>query len=364
MSERNSELTILNHVVTKHWRNCRVTSTRMSPSIYHLSQKQNPNTPEAVHPVIWVDKKDPKSIAKYDEKVRRHDAQIALHRRIVDQADHAKERYENALVRYNAKKADLEEQIREKLEELKPALDQDILTILGKMQQLTYDNIRNKSKYFEGFLLSYLAKKAYIFLYDRIYNTIEQRAATEIFNKLDDELDVIMASNDVAVKDGLHQTTRFLFDCHQSNTALQKSIQDKLQQLPYQSCKDNEGEVRQLLALPIETRFEYQHIIDPMELSKVEEKVQACKSKFERNIKIMDTFTSKLDPTFAAIASIKDFADSEFARMQGNKTNVLDPVSKEVFFTLGMFDDENQEQYLKKTQTLASDCTKRNRKLS
>jgi hypothetical protein len=297
---------------------------------------------------IWVNEKDPNSVAKYNEKVSRHNAQVDLHRRIVDQANRAKERYEDAVGRFNEKKADLEEQIREKLEELKPALDQDILTLLGKMQQLAYDNIRNKNKIFEGFLLSYLAKKAYVFLYDRIDNTTEQRAATDIFKKLDDEVDAIMSSNDTAVKEGLHQAARFLCDCQQTNAALQKSIQENLQHLPYQLCKDSEGEIQRLLKLSVATDFEYQHLIDPAELARVEGKVQARRGEFEQNVRMIDDFASRFDPTFGAIASIRDFADSEFARMKENKIGVLDPVGKDIFFAFGIFDDEDQEQYMKK----------------
>lgn len=297
---------------------------------------------------FFVNNNDPNSVARHNEKVDRYNAQVDLHRRIVDQANRAKERYEDAVGKFSEKKADLEEQIREKLEELKPALDQDILTILGKMQQLAYDNIRNKSNLFEGFLLSYLAKKAYVFLYDRIDNTTEQRGATDIFKKLDDELDTIMSSNGAAVKEGLHQAAQFLCNCHQANATLRKSIQDNLQRLPYQLCKDTEGEIQRLLTLPIETAFKYKHIIDPTELARVEENVQAREGELEQNVKMIDDFASQFDPTFATIASIRDFADSEFARMNENKIGVLDPVGKDIFFALGVFDDEDQERYMKK----------------
>jgi hypothetical protein len=297
---------------------------------------------------FFLDKKDPNSVAKYNDKVNRHNAQVDLHRRIVDQAERAKERYDEAVSRLNEKRADLEEQIRVKQEELKPALDQDILTLLGKMQQLAYDNIRNKNNHFAGFLLSYLAKKAYIFLYDRIDSAAEQRAATDIFKKLDDELDAIMSSNNAAVKEGLQQAAQFLRQCHQTNAAIQKSIEDNLQQLPYQLCKDTEGEVRSLLVLPFDTNFQYEHIIDPNELAEVEEKVKARREEFERNVKRIDAFTVRFEPTFTAISSVKDSAESEFAKMQQNKTNMLDPVGKDIFFTFGIFAEENQEQYMKK----------------
>lgn len=297
---------------------------------------------------IFLDKSNPNSVARHNEKVERHNAQVELHRRIVDQANRAKERYEDAVAKFNEKKADIEEQIRVKLEDLKPALDQDILTLLGKLQQLAYDNIRNKSNSFAGFLLSYLAKKAYVFLYDRIDNTTEQRAATDIFKKLNDELDAIMSSDGTAVKEGLQQAAQFLCNCHQSNAALQKSIQENLQRLPYQLCKDTEAEIQRLLALPIETAFEYKHIIDPTELAKVEENVQARKGELEKHVKTIDDFASRFDPTFSTIATIRDFADSEFAKMNENKIGVLDPVGKDIFFTFGIFDDEDQERYMKK----------------
>lgn len=313
-----------------------------------LSSKAKAAEPGSAPSRFFVNDKDPGSVAKYNERVSKYNSQVELHRRLVDQASHAKERYEEAVGRFNEKKADLEEQIREKLEELKPALDQDILTLLGKMQQMTYDNIRNKNKLFEGFLLSYLAKKAYVFLYDRIDNTREQRAATDIFKQLDDEVDVIMSSNDAAVRDGLHQAARFLRDCHHNNAALQQSIRDNLQHLPYQLCRDTEGEVRGLLNLPADTSFAYQHLIDPAALAVVEGKVRERKAEFERNVRAIDEFASRFDPTFGAIASIRDFADAEFARMQQNKADTLDPVGKDIFFAFGIFDDDDQEQYMKK----------------
>lgn len=313
-----------------------------------LVSQANAQKPGSSPSSFFVDRSNPNSVARYNEKVDRYNAQVELHRRLVDQANRAKERYEDAVGKLNDKKADLEEQIRVKLEELKPALDQDILTLLGKMQQLAYDNIHNKSNLFSGFLLSYLAKKAYVFLYDRIDNTTEQRAATDIFKKLNDELDTIMSSDGNAVKEGLHQAAQFLCNCHEANAILEKSIQDNLRRLPYQLCKDTEAEIQRLLALPIDTAFEYKHIIDPTELATVEENVQSRKGELEQNVRMTDDFASRFDPTFASIASIRDFADSEFARMSENKIGVLDPVAKDLFFTLGIFDDEDQERYMKK----------------
>ncbi len=297
---------------------------------------------------IFLDKSNPNSVARYNEKVERHNAQVELHRRIVDQANRAKERYEDAVAKFNEKKAELEEQIREKLEELKPALDQDILTLLGKMEQLAYDNIKNKNNLFAAFLLSYMTKKAYVFLYDRIDSTTEQRAATEIFKKLNDELDSIISGSGHEVKDGLKQAAQYLGTCFHENETLLKTTEENLQRLPYQQCTDNEGETQRLLSLPIETSFQYKDIIDPAELAKVEEQVQKRKADFEQQVGTVDTFTSKMNPTFDAILNIKTFVEDRLVRMKQNKTDMLDPIFKDLMFTLGVFNEEDQERYLKK----------------
>ncbi|HEY6252456.1 MAG TPA: hypothetical protein VI685_21075 [Candidatus Angelobacter sp.] len=313
-----------------------------------LVSQANSERPGSGPSTVFVDRKNPNSVARYNEKVERHNHQVELHRRLIDQANRAKERHEDAVEKFNEKKADLEEQIREKLEELKPALDQDILTLLGKLQQLAYDSIRNQSNLFAGFLLSYLAKKAYVFLYDRIGNTNEQRAAIDIFKKLNDELDTIMSSDGNSVRAGLSQTAEFLCQCHEMNAAIHKGIQEKLQGLPYQECKETAAEVRQLLAVPSDTTFAYKHIIDPAELAKVEEQVQARNAMLQRHLKSLHAFTSRFDPTFDSIAVIRDSAHSELAKMNENKTGILDPVGRDTFFTLGIFDDEDQERYMKK----------------
>lgn len=72
---------------------------------------------------LLVNRNDADSVARYNEKVNRYNNQLDLHRRITDQASRAKERYDDAVSKLNEKKADLEEQVRGKMEELKPALD-------------------------------------------------------------------------------------------------------------------------------------------------------------------------------------------------------------------------------------------------
>ncbi len=113
---------------------------------------------------FWVNKDDQDSLDRYNKQVDEFNSKLDLHRRCVDKRDKAKERYEDALVKYQEKRDEAEEQIREKAEELDPAMDQDIVAFLGKLQQLVYDCFHNKALLFEAFILLFMAKKAYVFL--------------------------------------------------------------------------------------------------------------------------------------------------------------------------------------------------------
>ncbi|MBZ5494579.1 MAG: hypothetical protein LAO76_26945 [Acidobacteriia bacterium] len=312
-----------------------------------LAAKATATQPGSGPSSFFVDRSNPNSVARYNEKVDKYNAQLELHRRIVDQAGRAKERYEDVTAKLEDKKAELDEQVREKLEELKPALDQDILTLLGKLQQLAYDNLHNKGNLFAGFLLSYVTKRAYVFLYDRIQDTVEQRAATDIFNKLNAEFNTIMTTSGEDVGSGLRQAAEFLLSCYQSNAVLLKNIQDSLQALPYQQCKDAVVEIQRLLSFAINTSFEYGHIIDPSALAKVESEVRARKALFSQQVQAIDRCSARLEPVFSAIAAIQSSVDSELSKMNSYKMTVFDPAGKDVLFALSVLEEENQDRYLK-----------------
>ena len=314
-----------------------------------LVEKANANHPGKPPSDFWVRvrRDDPNVVARYNEAVEEYNNKLELYRRICDQANHAKDRYEDALEKFNERKAELEEQVRQRIEELKPALDQDIIRLLSKMQQLVYDNIENKNNPFAGFLLIYLTKKVYNFLYDRIYSATEQRTAIEISEKLEDELNNVILNREQEIREGLKQSAQYLATCLQENDSLLKVIEENLQRLPYQQCNDNEVEIQNLLSLPIETSFQYKNIIDPVELEKIEEQVQARKSSLEKQLTTIDTFISNINPIFDSISDIKTFVEDQLARMNQNKNN-LDPILKDLKFILEVFDEANQDRYLGK----------------
>lgn len=230
---------------------------------------------------FWVTKNDLDSIVSYNEKVEKYNNQLEFYNKIADKASMAKERHEDAVERYNEKKADLEEQIHIKSEELIPALDKDILSFLGKMEQLAYDSIHNKQHMFEGFMFIFMAKKAYVFIYDRINNTTEQRSASDIFKKLENELDLLFSNHKNDVKIGLTNIATYLHLCMKENENILKLIEDDLIKLPYNECQQNENQVSELINFIIETKFDFEKIICPIELSSVESKAKERKLEFE-----------------------------------------------------------------------------------
>lgn len=314
-------------------------------SLASKADREKPGSPPSS---FFVNNNDANSVNNYNEKVQKYNNQVEFHQRIVDQALRAKERYEDALGKYDEKKADLEEQIRVKMEDLRPALDQDILTLIGKLQQLAYDNIHNKNNMFSGFLLSYLTKKAYIFLYDYIDNTNEQRAATDIFKKLSEEFDVIITNHSDTVKEGLKFVANHLFSCYKTNLGYLNILQNFLSQLPANECSEAKPEIDNLLALEINTAFEYKHIIDPIELSNVEEEVSKRKATYEQFVKTLETLSSKLSTIFDKIFELNNNSEAELNKMIDNKITLFDPVRRDIFFILSFFDDEDQERYMKK----------------
>lgn len=313
-----------------------------------LVSKARREDPGSAPSGLWVNQSDSAAVDRHNEKVNQFNNQLDLHRRIVDQANRAKERYDDAVAKLNDKKADFEEQIRQKMEDLKPALDQDILTLLGKLEQLAYDNINNKNNPFSAFLLGYLTKKAYIFLYDRIDGTSHQRSATDIFKKLSDETERIITQNQQDVKTGLHETAKFLVNCYVSNHNRLDEINSALGGLPYEVCIEHEPETQRLLAKDIKVDFEYEHLIDPVEINDMMEKVLRHKVMVEETIQEVKAFSTELSPAFDEIEQVIQFTTAQLSEMITTKTGTLDPVGNDLFFTIGIFDEDDQERYMKK----------------
>ncbi len=314
-------------------------------SIVRRAKSENPGSGPSK---IFLDRSDPNSVAKYNEKVNRHNSQLDLYRRLCDQAERAQERYDEALSRYNEKKADLDEQIRQRHDDLIPALDQDILAFLGKMQQLAYDNIYNKKQVFEGFTYIFMAKKAYAFFYDRINSTADQRAASDIFIKLEDELDGIVSNSHRDIASGLHSVAEFLFLCFKENESIFASIRNDLEHLPYKECIDNRQKVKSLLSRPIETTFNYESIVDPLELDRVDQQIQMRKTDFKQNISTISDILGNMDAVFKLIVQIKAIVDEKLAMMGDHKKKKIAEVLPDILFLLSVFNGFEQDEFLRK----------------
>lgn len=285
---------------------------------------------------------------EYNKQVDKYNNLVELCRRIADKAERARDRYDESLQAFNDRKAELVEQIREKMETLKPALDQDILNLIQKFQELTYDALHNRNDFYRAFLLAVFSKPIYTFLYDKISQTTEQRAATEIFRKQNADLDEIIANPKNRIQDELVSIFDYIHRCYKENLQLSETIDVRLQALPHDICKQYEANTQKLSSCTVDTEFSYKHIIDPVELQRVEEKIRGRILEIEQQRKQVDELFASLKPTFEAIALSKNEVNKYLSEMVENKQSKLDPAWRETLFIYNIFDEDFLDRYLSK----------------
>lgn len=310
------------------------------------------NRPGSGSSDLFVDNKDPEAVARYNEKVREHNNQLDLYRRLIDKRDQAKERYEDALERFKDKQDEAEEEIRKKEEELKPALDHDMVAFLSKLQQLVYDCFHNKALIFESFILLFVAKKGYTFLYDRIENTSDRNTASNTFRQLNTELEALVANHSDALKHGFTEVVTYVHDCFQENEVIFATMQEQLEQLPYDLCNANDDSAHSLVSLVVDTNFQYKDIIEPDELAHVEARIRERREQLETNIAEIDTFTNQLTEAFDSIAQVLADSQAKLQLMRQNKETYLGEAFDYSRFVLSVFDEEVQDEYLKQQKAL------------
>jgi hypothetical protein len=301
---------------------------------------------------FWVDKDDQDAINRHNKQIDEFNNKLDLNRRCVDKRDKAKERYEDALVKYQEKRDEAEEQIREKAEELDPAMDQDIVAFLGKLQQLVYDCFHNKALLFEAFILLFMAKKAYVFLYDRIGNAKDRNSASAVFRQLNDELDNLIVNYSAQVRSGFSDIVMYVYDCFCENKAVFDSMQENLRGLPYDICDANTSTGYSLVSLAIDTSFQYKDIIDPNELARMEGCIRERHASFQQGTASINGFLANYNNTFDSIAEVLADSRAKSAVIHQNKQDWLGDSFDYSRFALGVFDENIQDAYLKQQRSL------------
>jgi hypothetical protein len=300
----------------------------------------------------WLNRQDPEAVSRYNREVGEYNSRLDLHRRLLDQAMRAQERYQDARQKYTENKADAEEKILEKKEELKPALDRDMVAFLGKLQQLVYDCFHNKGLFFETFALIFMAKKAYVFLYDRIGNNSDRTNANNTFRQLNGELEVLVKNNIDEIKQGFNDIVMYIYDCYCDNEEIFSVMQERLEQLPYAVCSNNEDTASFLASLAVDPNFQYKDVIDPNELSHLASRVQERCEQFNNSIAEIDSFIQRFAETFDEIAEVLADSRTKHQLMCQNKESRLGEAFAHSRFILGVFDEDIQNEYLKQQQDL------------
>lgn len=301
---------------------------------------------EPSEPIFGRD--DPDKMARYRAECRAYESKRQAHERAIDKKDRAQELYNDAFEQYEDRKAEYEQQIEEKAEELKPALELDIITFLSKLQQLVYDSIHNKEYFVEALILIFMAKKAYIFLFDRLENPANMKAASETFKQLETELEQMIEAHKNQVQQGLINIVSYLHDGFKINESILLDIDGKRKRLPYAQCVENEPEANRLVSVAVNSSFNYQDIIDPIELAKVELQVHERKSDFEKYIETISNFTDSINDHFVVINDVKTYCNDNLNKMVENKQQRMGEAFFDALFTLRVFDENEQDEFLKK----------------
>ncbi len=296
----------------------------------------------------WVNNSDPNSVARYNEKASMYNNQLDLFRRLMDKANRAKERFEDALEKYNEKKADLKEQVNLKSEELEPALEQDIIVFLDNMLDKVNTQMHDQSNVFMSFMFIYITKKVYLSLSDKVTSANGRRATIDAMKKLEEELDRISLNYVEKIKEGLIDAAGYLHTCFKENESIFQNIKNELSTLPYNDCQENEEEILGLTSLPAETKFEYKKIIAPDELAQIEQQVRERKLEFEKNIKHIEKFNENMKSIFDEIAQVKSNCYNNLSQMEKNKNTKLGKLFLDIPFTLNVLEEPEQDEHLKK----------------
>jgi hypothetical protein len=303
------------------------------------------NEARATKPGGYVNREDPDAVAHYLAKSE-------MYEKLCDKAEQAKERYEDALQTLDDKTHEEEEKVRRYEENLKPALDKDMVAFLGKLQYLVFDCFHNKALIFESFVLLLMAKKAHVFLYDLIEDNSDRTAASNTIQQLNSELKILVENNSEDLKQGFTEIVTYMHDCYNENEVIFAAMQGQLEQLPYDVCSANDASAHSLASLLVDTSFQYKDIIDPNELGHVEACIQERRTQFENNVAEIDTFTSHVTETFDGIAEVLADSKAKLQLIRQNKETRLGESFDYSRFALGVFEEEIQNEYLKPQQVL------------
>ncbi|HEX9061224.1 MAG TPA: hypothetical protein VF941_13675 [Clostridia bacterium] len=282
--------------------------------------------------------------------------QLEARKNIIDKADQIKKRYEDEVLKYKGKEIEFKEQLDKKVEELKTALDQDIVTLLGRLKHIVFSSIRNEEIY-KGFILGNLTRVTYMFLYNIIDSTSAQHEATEIFDEVKIEINNIVDNNAESLKKSFLIDAEYLNKCYTMNKPLLSEIENIIKSLPYKQYEDSKPTIENILRTSAEKDFVFKDIIDPEKLNNIKKEIEIYKSEL---LKSLNENHIVLNNNLSVFDNVNDqliFLRSKYDQMVRNKETLLTPVSKELYFTFGLLNEVNHFFYMKACKKLTSDIS-------
>lgn len=282
--------------------------------------------------------------------------QVELRKKMTDKADQIKKKYDDEVSKYNDKDMEFKEKLVVKIEELKPALDQDIIALLGKLKQLVFSRIQNE-EFFNAFILGNLTKVVYTFLYDVIDGIAAQHEASRIFDELNVEMNKVVNNKFQLLKSGFLAHENYLNKCYALNKYLLIDIENIIKNLPYKQCENNKPSIEYILGIPTEKTFHYKGVIDPEKLSNIKKEIEIYKSELQKSQNEIHIVLDNNLPVFDNLDAFITSLNTKYNQMNKNKEELLTPVCKELYFTLGLLNEGNHIFYMKDHKKLINDIS-------
>jgi hypothetical protein len=301
---------------------------------------------------LFLNNSDPDAVDRYNSEVRAHNLKIDEHRRFIDIAKRAEERYQDKLQIHNELVQRINEQVEAKHSELKPALDKDIVVFMGKIQGAVYTLIHNQQQFFAGFLTIYLAKKAYTFLAEKIEDPSCNISMNDIFRRLENEIDHLIKNNTEDIKSGYEELFVIFDTIVQTNKIIFDEIQSTLLPLPYAVVDVKQPEIEQLLSITINQEFSFKDIVNPVELEKVAQEVVLQREKAENNITVINDILKELDTFFIENETIRNTITEKIEMMRENKKQTFGDNYEQYIFAIEPLYEYYQDNYLSKYKIL------------
>ncbi len=313
-----------------------------------VNSEMRRNDPGGPPSKLFLNTKDPAAVSRYNAKVDQYNHQLEVFRRIQTKALDAQNRYEEAVHKYDDKVREYQEALQEKNDELKPALENDIVNVVFKLGELSTSLLAVQNDPYDAFLVIFFALRVGNVLKEKLDDPRKQAEFKSTLRKFSSNLDEIVFDPQNNIPLQLAGALTYLEEWRNINIGIEDSIAARMKELPYGICEDASGPVATCLSFKIDSQFTFDDVIDPAELDNIEIRMRQRKAECEDVKKKVDDLSADLGPTFGKISDIRSQCDGELALMVQNYDTHVREVLPELAIILRVLNEEDISAHLQK----------------